>query len=54
MKHLIYFWQGRDSSVVSDFIEISLKNQVDKGTSAYLTVELDDELGREAPQVKFR
>lgn len=38
--HLIYFWQGRESS------------QDEKGASALLTKELDDELGGAATQVR--
>jgi hypothetical protein len=38
--HIIYYWQGRDSS------------QDEKGASALLTVELDDSLGGMATQVR--
>jgi hypothetical protein len=38
--NLIYFWQGRDST----------RNE--KGTSAYLTIDLTEEIGGEATQVR--
>lgn len=39
-QFIIYFWQGRNSTIN------------DKGTSALLTIELDDKTGRNAKEVR--